>query len=132
MDFNYSPQDEAFRKELREWLTANKASVMPTRELEMFGMAAVEAQACGKPVVASDGGGLKETVPDGVGIRFTPNSADALQDALTQMLASSEQLRCMGLAAKRNASKYDWPLVAKAAERTYSLAASLRSRRSLL
>ena len=33
MDFNYSPQDEAFRKELREWLAANKASIMPTREL---------------------------------------------------------------------------------------------------
>ena len=37
--------------------------VMPTRANEMFGMAAVEAQACGKPVVASDHGGLQEVVP---------------------------------------------------------------------
>ena len=36
--------------------------VMPTRRWEMFGMAAVEVQACGVPVVASDHGGLRETV----------------------------------------------------------------------
>ena len=47
---------------------------MPTREFEMFGMAAVEALACGKPVVASDHGGLKETVPDACGGRFTPGN----------------------------------------------------------
>ena len=39
-------------------------AAMPTRELEMFGMAAVEAQACGKPVAASDHGALRETFPE--------------------------------------------------------------------
>ena len=33
MDFNYSSEDEAFRKELRGWLEANRASVPPSREL---------------------------------------------------------------------------------------------------
>src|ERR1700683_4644903 len=33
MDFNYSSQDEAFRTELRGWLTANRDSLAPTREL---------------------------------------------------------------------------------------------------
>ena len=36
--------------------------VMPTRACEMFGMAAVEAQACGRPVVSRDAGGLKEVL----------------------------------------------------------------------
>ena len=44
--------------------------IMPTRRVEMFGMAAVEAQACGKPVVASDHGGLREVVPRDCGARF--------------------------------------------------------------
>ena len=52
--------------------------VMPTRALEMFGMAAVEAQACGIPVVASDLGGLRETVPAACGARFPVGNADAL------------------------------------------------------
>jgi glycosyltransferase involved in cell wall biosynthesis len=51
---------------------------MPTRELEMFGMAAVEAQACGKPVVASDHGGLRETVPQTAGTRFRTGDASGL------------------------------------------------------
>ena len=56
--------------------------VMPTRDLEMFGMAAVEGQACGTPVVASDHGGLRETVPPEVGLRFAPGAASELAEAL--------------------------------------------------
>jgi D-inositol-3-phosphate glycosyltransferase len=101
--------------------------VMPTRELEMFGMAAVEAQACGKPVVASDDGGLKETVPSGAGLRFPSNDAEALQDSLSRLLASPEQLRSMGRAAVRNAARYDWTVVARTAESVYSIAVSYRA-----
>ena len=64
--------------------------VMPTRELEMFGMAAVEAQACGKPVVASDHGGLRETVPETAGMRFRTGDAADLAARLEALLASPE------------------------------------------
>jgi glycosyltransferase involved in cell wall biosynthesis len=97
---------------------------MPTRDLEMFGMAAVEAQACGKPVVASDFGGLKETVPSGVGLRFPANDAAALQDCLSRLLASPELLRSMAQAAVQNAARYDWPKVARIAESVYAMAYS--------
>ena len=59
---------------------------MPTRELEMFGMAAVEAQACGKPVIASDHGGLRETVPDTAGSRFRTGDAADLAAHLEALL----------------------------------------------
>ena len=61
--------------------------VMPTRELEMFAMAAVEAQACGKPVVASDHGGLRETVPETAGMRFRTGDAADLAAHLEALLA---------------------------------------------
>src|SRR5207249_2748356 len=60
--------------------TYNMASVfiLPTRHLEMFGMAAVEAQACGKPVVTTAHGGLFETVSSDSGVHVKPGDSGAL------------------------------------------------------
>jgi glycosyltransferase involved in cell wall biosynthesis len=51
--------------------------------LEDFGIAPVEAQAAGRPVVAYAGGGALDTVVDGVtGVHFAPQTAAALADAV--------------------------------------------------
>ncbi len=92
---------------------------MPTRELEMFGMAAVEAQACGKPVVASDHGGLQETVPDTAGVRFEAGSAADLAMRLEQLLGSDRPLETLAAGARENALRYDWPIVAERCRAVY-------------
>jgi glycosyltransferase involved in cell wall biosynthesis len=58
----------------------NLADIFPmsTRELEMIGMPAVGAQACGVAVVSSDRGGLCETVPTSCGSRFALEAPAAL------------------------------------------------------
>ena len=89
-------------------LTMADVFVMPTRELEMQGMAALEAQACGAPVVASDHGGLRETVPDGCGVRFRPGDADALADAVAGMLADEDTRAAYSAAALRHARTLSW------------------------
>jgi glycosyltransferase involved in cell wall biosynthesis len=86
--------------------------VMPTRELEMFGMAAVEAQACGTPVVASDHGGLRETVPPAVGLRFTPGDPASLARALITLLDRDEHRAQYGRQALRHAERFSWDRVA--------------------
>jgi glycosyltransferase involved in cell wall biosynthesis len=51
--------------------------------VEDFGIAAVEAQACGRPVVAFGEGGALETVEEGVsGVFFREHTAESLRDAL--------------------------------------------------
>jgi glycosyltransferase involved in cell wall biosynthesis len=97
--------------------------VMPTRELEMFGMAAVEAQACGKPVVASDHGGLRETVPPEVGFRFRNGSASDLADKLGRLLMDPGLRARFAEAARTNATKYAWD---KIAQRSLDLYARLQ------
>jgi len=89
-------------------LTMADVFVMPTRELEMQGMAALEAQACGTPVVASDHGGLSETVPDGCGVRFPSGDADALADAVACLLADDEARAVYSAAALEHARSLSW------------------------
>jgi glycosyltransferase involved in cell wall biosynthesis len=58
------------------------ALVVPN--IEEFGIAAVEAQAAGRPVIAADAGGARETVIDGqTGVMVPPESVDAFAEAMT-------------------------------------------------
>jgi glycosyltransferase involved in cell wall biosynthesis len=58
-----------------------RALVIPN--IEEFGITAVEAQAAGRPVVAADGGGVRETVvPGETGVLVPPGDVDALAEAL--------------------------------------------------
>jgi glycosyltransferase involved in cell wall biosynthesis len=66
---------------LRELYRGCRALVFPA--LEDFGMTPVEAQACGRPVIAFGEGGATETVADGVtGVLFQPQTADGLREAV--------------------------------------------------
>lgn len=94
--------------------------VMPTQDLEMFGMAAVEAQACGKPVVASDHGGLRETVPDSAGMRFRPGDAADLAARLDTLLDRPDVMSTLGQGARLNAAQYDWPRIARRCQEVYA------------
>ena len=61
-----------------------RAVVMPN--VEEFGIVAVEAQAAGRPVIAADAGGARETVLDGeTGVLFPPGDVDRLAEALRYM-----------------------------------------------
>jgi glycosyltransferase involved in cell wall biosynthesis len=99
--------------------------VMPTRELEMFGMAALEAQACGVPVVCSRLGGLPETVGGGGAIFFPPGDATALADAIEHVI--SEGKMAVGETPRRHAVTFSWEAIAEQLESVYRSA--LMSRR---
>lgn len=101
------------------------ALVMPTVTFEMFGMAAVEAQACGVPVVASDHGGLRETVPAGCGLRFQTGSAEALAQKLEEIVNDVELRSALSAGAIRNASRFSWESICSRFE-TLVLSTGLR------
>lgn len=59
-----------------------RALVMPN--VEEFGIAAVEAQAAGRPVLAADAGGARETVIEGhTGVRVPVDDVNALAEAMS-------------------------------------------------
>ena len=103
--------------------------VMPTIELEMFGMAAVEAQACGTSVLASDHGGLRETVPDAVGGRFRNGDAADLAARLDALLADEDGRQERSAAARRNAARFSWDTVCERLQLLVDDASSCYGRR---
>jgi len=69
---------------------------------ESFGLALAEAMAAGLPTVATDIGGCREVVQDGVtGTLVPPDDARALASALTRLLSCPEERGRMGAAGRR-------------------------------
>lgn len=90
--------------------SADVAAICPW--YEPFGIVALEAMACGIPVVASDVGGLRETVVHGTtGLRVPPRRPDLIASALQQLIHHPNR-RGMASAAARRARRYSWPSVA--------------------
>ena len=87
---------------------------------ENFGIAVIEAMACGLPVVISDRVNIwREIVADGAGLA-TPLEADAVAAAMARLLADPGLRRTMGEAGRRSvARRYAWDHVAEALEAAY-------------
>jgi len=88
---------------------------------EPFGLVALEAMACGVPVVASAVGGLTDTVVPGVtGLHVPPREPAALAKELNALLADPDRRAAYGAAgARRAAQHYSWNRVAAATLQTY-------------
>jgi glycosyltransferase involved in cell wall biosynthesis len=92
--------------EPQQLLAALDLFVMPSRS-EGWGLAALEAMACGLPVVASNTGGLAEMIVAGeTGWLVAPGDASALADAIFEAASGRERLRAMGLRARECARRF--------------------------
>jgi len=82
---------------------------------EPFGMACLEAMACGTPVIASALGGHLDTVVDGTtGVLVPPGHPAQLARRIRRLLANPMLLEGFGIAAADRAqARYSWERVAR-------------------
>jgi phosphatidylinositol alpha-1,6-mannosyltransferase len=107
--------------------------VLPNRtvdgDFEGFGMVLVEAQACGKPVIAGASGGTAETMSVGkTGELVSCDGPELLAQAIAQHWHDPEQLARRGRAARIWAvDNFDWDALVQKAEREFGMGQVLPS-----
>ena len=90
---------------------------------ESFGLVAIEAQACGTPVVAAAVGGLVTAVKDGVsGVLIGTHDPAKWAETLRGLISHPDKLRQLGVNAVKHASKFSWTATADSLIGVYAAA----------
>jgi len=105
--------------ELADWYRAGTIVVVPSHS-ESFGLVAVEAQACGTPVVAASVGGLRTAVRDGVsGTLVDSRDPAAYARAIAELIGAPAALGRLGRGAREHASGFGWSVTVDGLLATY-------------
>ena len=100
------------QRELADWYRAATIVLVPSHS-ESFGLVALEAQACGTPVVAAAVGGLRTAVRDGFsGVLVDGHDPAVWARELEKLIGSPGLLASLSRGAIEHASAFGWPATA--------------------
>ena len=106
------------QEELRITYCRAELAIIPSL-YEGFGFAAIEAMACGVPLISTSGGALPEVVKD-AGIIIPPKNVKEIYNSVDLLLSSPDIAKDFAKKAlKRANSKFSWEAVAKKLEKVY-------------
>lgn len=109
----------AGRSRLADLYRAADVVVVPSRS-ESFGLVALEAQACGTPVLAADVGGLRTAVANGEsGVLVAGHEPGTWARAIEALINAPEFRVNLGLGARAHAEKFGWHVTAMGLLETY-------------
>jgi glycosyltransferase involved in cell wall biosynthesis len=107
--------------ELPEYYAASDVTVLPSKDQsEGFGLTILEANATGKPVIASNVGGIPSVVRHGYnGLLVQPNDASRLAEAILYLSKNHDAAAAMGRNGRKVAEAHDWKKTAALTEQVY-------------
>jgi len=99
---------------LNEWYNKVSLIVVPS-VFEGFGLTAVEAMACGTPVIASNADGLRDVIEDGINGFLVPyNDVSALSTRILDLLENGSGLSKLSKNGKKKvATVFNWDIISK-------------------
>jgi D-inositol-3-phosphate glycosyltransferase len=101
------------RDSLADWYRAADLVCVPSYS-ESFGLVALEAQACGTPVVATAVGGLRTAVADGFsGVLVDGHDPKAWSSVITRLLQEPQRRVLLSMGAIEHASHFGWDSTAR-------------------
>lgn len=101
------------RVELPQWYRAADLVCVPSYS-ESFGLVALEAQACGTPVVASAVGGLRTAIADGIsGVLVDGHDPRAWSSVLARLIQEPQRRILLSMGAVDHASYFGWDATAR-------------------
>ena len=105
--------DPVLRSDLPDWYRAADLVCVPSYS-ESFGLVALEAQACGTPVVATAVGGLRTAVSDGIsGSLVDGHDPKAWASVLNRLLLEPQRRVVLSMGAIEHAAKFGWERTAR-------------------
>ncbi len=111
-------------EELSDWYRSADLVCVPSYS-ESFGLVALEAQACGTPVVATAVGGLRAAVADGIsGVLVDGHNPKAWSATLMRLLMEPQRRVLLSLGAVDHASRFGWDATARGILDVYDLVLS--------
>jgi D-inositol-3-phosphate glycosyltransferase len=100
-------------EDLSDWYRASDLVCVPSYS-ESFGLVALEAQACGTPVVATAVGGLRTAVADGIsGLLVDGHNPRAWSATISRLLLEPEKRLLLSMGAIEHASHFGWDSTAR-------------------
>ena len=114
------------RAQLPQWYRAADLVCVPSYS-ESFGLVALEAQACGTPVVATAVGGLRTAVADGIsGVLVDGHDPRAWSSVLARLLQEPQRRVLLSLGAVEHASHFGWDATSRGTLDIYDRVISAR------
>jgi D-inositol-3-phosphate glycosyltransferase len=106
-------EDPVPRTELPQWYRAADLVCVPSYS-ESFGLVALEAQACGTPVVATAVGGLRTAIADGIsGVLVDGHDPRAWSSILARLIQEPQRRVLLSMGAIEHASHFGWDATAR-------------------
>ena len=105
--------DPVPRVEIPQWYRAADLVCVPSYS-ESFGLVALEAQACGTPVVATAVGGLRTAIADGIsGVLVDGHDPRAWSSILARLIQEPQRRVLLSMGAIEHASHFGWDATAR-------------------